>query len=82
MTLKELFVSPNYYRVGIDETGNGVIAVTITAVAWYEIYFRLTDDELASVKTDPRALDDLAKRLAVDKGKRLYADRLLESDRV
>jgi len=78
MKFKELYLSPKYYVVGVgEETGAGVIAVTITSVAWREIYFRLTDEELASARADVHALDDLAERLAVDKGQRFDVDRLL-----
>lgn len=67
-----------YYSVGIDdESGRGVIEVVVTPLAWRTFRFRLGDDELAAVRADPHALDDLAERLAVDKGQRFYADRLL-----
>jgi hypothetical protein len=67
-----------YYSVGIDDkSGLGFIEVVITSLAWRTFRFRLSDEELAAVRADPHALDDLADRLAADKGNHFYADRLL-----
>lgn len=78
MKFEELYTSPNYYMVGVDkETGDGVIAVMITSVAWSELFFRLTAAEPFEAKSDVHALDDLAERLAIDQGRKFYADRLI-----
>ena len=66
------------YTVGYDSiSGQKIIAITISWMGWYDIYFRLTDDEFEWHKSDPDALNDLASRMAVDKGKKFYSDRLL-----
>ena len=66
------------YAVGIDEeTGENVIVVTVPSIGWSDFYFRLTNEEASSWKHDSHALDDLAERLAIDKGNRMYADRLI-----
>jgi hypothetical protein len=68
-----------YYAVGVDEdTGAPVIIVTITSMAWRDIPFRLTEEEMDDFRRDPHALDDLAERLAQDKGAKFYTDRLLK----
>jgi len=67
-----------YYSVGVDDdSGQGVIEVIVTSLAWRSFRFRLSDEELAAVRADLHALDELAERLAIDKGQRFYADRLL-----
>ena len=80
MKLKELYRSDRYYAVGIDEdTGQPVIEVVTTGSAWRTYYFKLTADEFAEFQADRTALDDLADRMAQDKGKKFYADRQLSA---
>lgn len=74
-----LVLNDRYYMVGRErETGLPVLVVTVTAIAWRDYHFRITEEELQQALTDPKALDDLAERLAQDKGAVLYTDRLLE----
>jgi hypothetical protein len=76
---KELYKNERYYSVGIDtETGEPVIEVTMTGIGWSDSYFRLTPEEFKSFQQDAGALDDLAERMAYDKGNQFYADRLLK----
>lgn len=79
MKPKELFVNrEKYYSVAIDEdTGQPLIIVTVTSIAWRDYTFRLTHEEFESFKKDQSSLDDLAERLALDKGQKYYADRLI-----
>ena len=70
--------SERYYSVGIDEeTGQGVLEVVLTGVVWTSLFFRLSDNELNSFQQDRHSLDDLAERLAHDKGVHVYSDRLI-----
>jgi len=73
------FINENeYYALGYDKSDNKkVLAVTITWVAWYEVYFELTEDEYEWHKTNLSSLNDLAQRMAIDKGVKIYKDRLL-----
>ena len=79
MALLELFVDRDrYYAVCVDQaTGDKVAVVTITAVGWYDLKFRLTDEEAGWLETDKAKLDDLMERFAYDKGAKFYRDRLL-----
>jgi hypothetical protein len=68
----------NYYSIGIDrETGQHLIQVVITWVAWYSNYFRLTPDEVAAFDLDNNALTTLSYELAADKGADKLSDRLV-----
>ncbi len=68
----------NYYSIGIDrETGEYLIEVVITWIAWYYVYFRLTPEEVAEFERDNQALTPLSYELAADKGAKKYADRLV-----
>lgn len=79
MNFREIFRNDALmYKVGYDDSGRGVMIVTVSTVGWYDLYFRLSDDEMAMVDEDRGALDDLAERFAVDKGVKVYADRLLK----
>ena len=70
-----------YYTIGYDKSNNNkVIEITICYVAWYDIYFELTEEEYEWHKSDLYALNDLAQRMAADKGAKFYQDRLLLSD--
>lgn len=70
--------SDNYYSVGIDEeSGKYVIEVVITWIAWYNIYFSLTDEEVELFKKNESALTELANEMAHDKGKSKFKDRLI-----
>ena len=67
-----------YYRVGYNKsTKDKIIVVTITWIAWYDIYFKLTDEEYEWHKNNISALTDLAQRMAIDKGENFYKDKLL-----
>jgi len=75
--------SERYYSVGIDEeTGRYVMEVVITWIAWYSIYFWLSDEEATEFKRDPNALTDLSEEMAADKGEGTYRDRLIYSEKV
>jgi hypothetical protein len=80
MRFKELYRDDDrFYVVGLDEdSGVPIIVVTTTGIAWRDFHFRLTDEEFDSFKQDPHALDDLAERMAHDKGARYYADRVIK----
>ena len=70
-----------YYVVGYDKSNNKkVLAVTVTWIAWYEIYFRITEEEYEWHKSDLSALNDLAQRMSIDKGIKYYKDRLLSNE--
>lgn len=74
--------SEHYYSIGVDEeTGRYVMEVVITWIAWYSIYFWLTDAEVADFKRDPNALTDLSQEMAADKGQQFFADRLIYSEK-
>lgn len=62
------------------DSNDYVMEVMITGIAWYSIYFRLSDDEIDQFNRDNNALIDLSQRFAVDKGKKFYKDRLIISD--
>lgn len=80
MTYRCLHVNPeHYYSVGEDEsTGRPVMEVVITAVGWYSLYFWLTEEEMQAFRADPDALTDLSHRMAVDKGKHHFKNRLIQ----
>ena len=59
------------------ETGQHLIEVVITWIAWYSIYFRLTPDEVAAFELDKSALTPLSLELAADKGTDIFSDRLV-----
>ena len=79
MALREIFLDPErYYAVYVDEqTGEKVAVAIITAVGWYELKFRLTEEEFSWLETDKAQLDDLMARFAHDKGRKFYRDRLV-----
>jgi hypothetical protein len=79
MTYEPLHISrEHYYSVGIDrDTGQHLIEVVITWVAWYSIYFRLTSQEVAAFEADRDALTPLSYELAADQGAHKFADRLV-----
>jgi len=80
MEFKELYRSDKYYSVGVDDdTGDPVIEVTITGIAWTDYYFRLTPEEFDRFKSDHASLDDLADRMAYDKGAKYFTDRLIRN---
>lgn len=67
-----------FYMIGFNKlTNEKIIAVTISWIGLYEIYFKLTDEEYEWHKSNITALNDLAQRMAVDKGAKFYRDRLL-----
>lgn len=74
--------SDNYYSVGIDaDTGEPLIQVVITWVAWYSVYFRLTPEEFAAFQCDHEALTPLSYELAKDKGFDKFRDRLVHNEK-
>jgi hypothetical protein len=74
--------SEHYYSIGIDnDSGQYIIEVIITWVAWYSIYFRLNSKEIASFRRDQDSLTELSYKMARDKGKFWYRHRLLHSER-
>jgi hypothetical protein len=79
MNYQPLFISAeHYYSVGIDhDSGDYLIEVVITWIAWYSIYFRLTEAEIAAFKSDPTALVELSYEMAADKGVRRFRDRMV-----
>jgi hypothetical protein len=82
MQFERLYTSPeNYYSVGIDrDSGQYMIEVVITWIAWYNIYFRLTPEEVAAFQVDREALTPLSYELASDKGESRFSDRLVLND--
>jgi hypothetical protein len=71
----------HYYSVGIDqETGEHLIEVVITWVAWYSIYFRLMPEEVQAFRVDPNALTGLSYELAADRGNNRFRDRLVKNE--
>ena len=83
MKLKTLFIDQeNYYSIGIDEeTGEYVMQVVITWIAWYSRYFRLTPDEVQRFEADPRSLSGLARAFAGSGAVTKYADRMIRSEK-
>lgn len=78
VNFRELYCSDKYYSVGVDaDTGAPIIQITVTSVAWRDYFFRLTLDEFAAFQANHNALDDLADRMAYDKGRKYFADRLI-----
>lgn len=79
MALKEIYVDhERYYALcENEETGAKVAVVTITAAGWYDLKFRLTEEEFGWLTTDKPQLDDLIERFAHDKGAQYYRDRLV-----
>ncbi len=72
----------HYYSVGIDdETGEWLMEVVITWVAWYSIYFRLTTAEIECFNEDHDSLTALSYELASDKGRSKFRDRLVFNER-
>jgi len=72
----------NYYSVGVDsETGNHMLEVVITHIAWYSRYFALTEDEIRRFKSDPASLKPLALSLAGSGAIKVYASRLVYSEK-
>jgi hypothetical protein len=68
----------NYYSIGIDrDSGQHLMEVVVTGVAWHYLYFRLTPEELAAFERDNQALTPLSYELAADKGSGKFADRLV-----
>lgn len=71
----------HYYSVGIDrESGDYLIEVLITWVAWYSIYFRLTPEEVRLFEADADSLTSLSYELAKDKGFDRFRDRLVHNE--
>jgi hypothetical protein len=76
--IQEWINRDEYYRIGYDKSSKqNIIAITITWICWYEIFFKLTNEEFEWHKTQIEKLNDLAHRMAVDKGNMFYKDRLL-----
>jgi len=69
------------YMIGYNRrTKEKIIVVTIPWIAWYDVYFKLTEEEYEWHRTDLESLNDLAERLKVDKGCNFYKDRLLRNE--
>ena len=79
MRFKQLYINrDHYYSVGIDEdTGDHMLAVVITWVAWYSIYFRLTHEEVILFRENSEALTELSYEMASEKGEWKFKDRLV-----
>jgi hypothetical protein len=79
MKFKSLYKdNDNYYSVGInEESGKYIIEIVITWIAWYNIYFSLTAEEVEMFKKNESALRGLANEMAHDKGRSKFKDRLL-----
>lgn len=76
--VQEWINQDKYYRIGYDKLSNQkIIITTITWICWYEIYFKLTDEEFEWHKTQIEKLNDLAQRMAMDNGNKFYKERLL-----
>lgn len=72
----------HYYSVGIDkESGEYLMEVVITWIAWYSIYFRLLPEEVEAFKQDSDALRELSYELAKDRGNEKFKDRVVLNER-
>jgi hypothetical protein len=80
MRFKPLYVDPGrYFAVGMDEdSGQPMIEIASIGPFGANLYFRITPEELLSFRDDPHSLDDLAERLAHDKGVRFYSERIVQ----
>lgn len=79
MKFKPLYKdNDRYYSIGIDEeSGKYVIEIVITWIAWYNVYFSLTDEEVEFFKKNESALTELANEMAHDKGRSKFRERLI-----
>jgi hypothetical protein len=79
MNYRQLYINTeHYYSVGIDDdSGEYLIEVVITWIAWYSIFFRLTATEIEAFKSNPIALTDLSYEMAADKGAKHFRDRMV-----
>ena len=77
MNYQRIYTNPeHYYSIGIDaDSGQYMIEVVITSVAWYSLYFRLNSNEVATFRRDQDSLTRLSHKLARDKGKFWYRHR-------
>ena len=67
-----------YYYIGSYKLdGCKVLSVTITWIMWYEVIFRITQEEYNWWDTDRLKLNDLAAQMAQDKGRYKFSERLL-----
>lgn len=84
MKFRELYTDKdNYYSVGIDEeTGEHVMEVVITWIAWYSRYFRLTDDEIQRFEADRGSLAGIARAFAGSGAVSNYGDRMILSEKI
>lgn len=78
-TLVSVFIDrDNYYSILRDRrAGVAVLEVAIPWIAYYSVYFWLSADELQLFENDKPSFDNLAHAFTMDKGERLYRDRLL-----
>lgn len=77
MRFKPLHVDRDrYFAVGIaEDSGQPMIEIASLGAFGASLYFRITPEEFRSFRDDPHSLDDLAERLAHDKGVGFYSDR-------
>ena len=83
MRFKALFTDKeNYYSVGIDEeTGEYVMEVVVTWIAWYSRYFRLTPEEIQRFEEDHHSLSEMARAFVGSGGVTHYGDRMIFSEK-
>ena len=69
-----------YYSVGVDlSTGEYIMEVVITHIAWYSRYFSLSENEVSKFKEDNTSLRNLAKSFGAPGAVKAYAERLVNS---
>ncbi len=67
-----------YYYIGYCKLdGNKILSVTITWIMWYEVVFKISQEEYNWWYTDKEKLNNLASQIAHDKGRYHFSDRLL-----
>lgn len=83
MQFKALYIDKeNYYSVGIDEeTGEHVMEVVITWIAWYSRNFRLTQDEIQRFEADSKSLEGIARAFAGSGAVSNYGHRMILSEK-
>ena len=83
MKFKSLYKNQDhYYSIGIDEeTGDYVMEVVITHIAWYSRFFKLTDDEVKRFKEKEDSLNGIASSFASSAAIQNYTERLILSQK-
>ena len=80
LRLRPIFKNTDWlYQVCADaDSDRTVLETVVTGVGWYSLYFTLTHDQVALADSDVDAFTELVRGMTVDKGKRKYADQLID----